>query len=271
MMWTGTWLFTAGTWRDGTDAERARPLIMSSAGICHLHRDPDDDGTDTGVAITRPPIRLVVVVNAPPRACNLRACRARFCGGWRSQALTAAGGPAFFLFVSSGGIFFFPPPTARSFIICGGSAHGAMARGQTCNTRGTHAGAVKNRGADGHEIPAHRVRPKSTRWPFVVQCSPTQMQAPDQALTRCLWGALIGGAQPSPDATIASYQVGVRLMALWPPDRRSGHATRAPGEYEVPSVVRDDSRGAPLNQARDTMFVTINARASWPMRGPISS
>ena len=89
-----------------------------------------------------------------------------------------------------------------------------------------------------------------------VSAAPVADAGPDQALTASVV-RFDGGGSSDPDGIISSYrwEFGDGTTAS---GRTVRHAYRAPGLYEVTLIVRDDS-GAPLNQARDTMFVNINA------------
>jgi len=218
--------------------------VLSGAAIDHVFAG---SGTftvtlttmdDTGVANNTATDTLVVVVNAPPEPAIASLPRPVAVG--EVTSLTAAASV---------------DPDGEIVTYMWEFGDGAMAEGPDVQYAWTTPGVktVALTVTDNSGTPSAT---QSTQMAVVVSAAPTADAGPDQALTASVV-RFDGGGSADPDGTIASYQweFGDGTVATGP---QVSHAYRAPGEYEVTLVVRDDS-GAPLNQARDTMFVTINA------------
>ncbi|MEM8730649.1 MAG: PKD domain-containing protein [Pseudomonadota bacterium] len=91
---------------------------------------------------------------------------------------------------------------------------------------------------------------------IVVDASPVAQAGPDQFVTASEV-SFDGSGSTDSDGTVAQWDwdFGDGLTAS---GAQVTHAYARPGVYEVSLVVRDDS-GAPLNQDRDTLTVTVNA------------
>lgn len=193
---------------------------------------------DSGVANNTATDTLVVVVNAPPEPAISPLPRPVAVG--EVTNLTAATSV---------------DPDGEIVTYMWEFGDGAMAEGPDVQYAWTSAGVktVALTVTDNSGTPSAT---QSIQMDVVVSAAPTADAGADQALTASVV-RFDGGGSADPDGKIASYQweFGDGTTATGP---QVSHAYRAPGEYEVTLVVRDDS-GAPLNQARDTMFVTINA------------
>lgn len=95
-----------------------------------------------------------------------------------------------------------------------------------------------------------------TTFPVTVSAAPVADAGPDQVVAVSEVG-FDGGGSRDPDGRITAWDwdFGDGATAT---GERVRHAYARPGVYEVALVVTDDS-GAPLNVARDTMQVTVNA------------
>jgi PKD repeat protein len=96
----------------------------------------------------------------------------------------------------------------------------------------------------------------TTQFEVTVSAAPVADAGPDQVVS-VSDVSFDGGGSHDADGRITSYEwdFGDGATATGPV---VGHAYARPGSYEVALVVRDDS-GAPLNVARDTAVVRINA------------
>ncbi len=218
--------------------------VLSGAAIDHVF---NGSGTftvtlttmdDSGVANNTATDTLVVVVNAPPEPAIASLPRPVAVG--EVTSLTAAASV---------------DPDGEIITYMWDFGDGAMAEGPDVQYAWTTPGVktVALTVTDNSGTPSAT---QSTQMDVIVSAAPTADAGPDQALTASVV-RFDGSGSADPDGSIASYQweFGDGTTATGP---QVSHAYRAPGEYEVTLVVRDDS-GAPLNQARDTMFVTINA------------